>query len=120
MTPGEEAVMDLGRRLDEIARRMDIKDIRDQATLEALRTFVNTEVAAMHKDLATIETALESAVERVDKKVTDVETDMKENYVPVTRFSPLEKVFWALILAVLLGLIGGAISILTGQPGGVS
>jgi hypothetical protein len=120
VTPGEEAVVDLGQRLEDLARRADIKDIRDHAALESLRTYITTEIAAMHKDLEVIDASLAAAVKRVEKQVSDVESEMKDNYVPVTRFSTLEKVFWALILAVLLGLIGGAISILTGQPGGVS
>lgn len=125
MSSGEHAVADLNDRLENLARRFDMKEIRDEAQFQALQTLVQTEVAAMQKDAGVIEAAMKEMKAQLDGKITslgeditELGDDVKNNYVPLTRYGPLEKIFWGVILATLLGLLGGALAILTGQSGG--
>ena len=117
MLPRDEESLELISRVEELARRLDIKEIRDEAESQALRTLIKTEVSSMQKDVGAIMANSEELKKSVTKSVQDSSEQITENYVPINRFSPLEKIFWAVVLAVLLGLIGGALTVLTSRGG---
>lgn len=118
MSTEESLVAVVSSRLEEISRRLDVKEIRDEAQAREIKTFIQTEVASIQKDLGRIDQQITDLESEVERRHSEIIADIKVNYVPVSRFGPLEKVFWAVVVAVLIGLVGGAIAILTGQGSG--
>jgi hypothetical protein len=115
MAGEENLVTDVMSRLGDIVRRLDVKEIRDEAQAREIKTFIQTEVAAIQKDMGRVEQRMVDLEDEVARSRAEITADIRVNYVPISRFGPLEKVFWAVVIAVLLGLVGGAIAILTGQ-----
>lgn len=75
-----DPLVDLERRVDSLASRIDLTDQRNVNDI----------------------TALKADAERIR-----LET------VPMSRFQPLERLFWAETTAVIVALIGGAVAIVT-------
>lgn len=115
MIPKDEESLALHARIEELSRRLDIKEIRDEAESQALRTLIKTEVSSMQKDVGAMIASTNELKSSVVQSMENFDEELRENYVSINRFSPLEKIFWAVILAVLLGLIGGALTMLTSR-----
>lgn len=81
---------DLERRVDSLAAKVDLND----ATIRA-------DIVAMRADI----TALRA------EAVTDA-----ASFVTLARFIPLERLFWAQITAVIVGLVGAVVAITTRSP----
>ena len=74
---------DIERRLSDLTGRVDLAD------------------AAIRADIAAIRVDIERLRET------------NEGYVPLVRYLPVERLFWASITAIVVGLIGGLVAVLT-------
>lgn len=54
--------------------------------------------------------------EAIKKDIALLKEDDKE-FVTLDRYLVMERLFWAAVTALIVGLIGGALAILTGGPG---
>jgi hypothetical protein len=77
---------DLERRVDALAARLDLSDARVKADVDAIKD-----------DIAQIR-------------------EWGKGFVTIARFTPLERLFWTSIAALVVGLIGAVVAIVTRSP----
>ena len=77
---------DLERRIDALAAKVDMSDQAIRSDIDAIR----------------------GDVERL--------REAHEGFVTLARFTPLERLFWAAITALIVGLIGGLVAVVTRTP----
>ncbi len=117
MIPKDEESLALNARVEELSRRLDIKEIRDEAESQALRTLIKTEVKSMQKDVAISVASTDEMRSSTTQTIENLREELVERYVPISRFSALEKIFWAVVLSVLIGLVAGGLTMLTSRGG---
>lgn len=117
MLPRDEESLELLSRVEELARRLDIKEIRDEAESQALRTLIKTEVSSMQKDVAISIASTDDMRSSTAQTIENLREELVQRYVPISRFSALEKIFWAVVLSVLIGLVAGGLTMLTSGGG---
>lgn len=82
-----DPLLDLERRVGRLETKLAVGDVQATAEFEAIK-----------KDIALLK------------------EDDKE-FVTLDRYLVMERLFWAAVTALIVGLIGGALAILTGGPG---
>jgi hypothetical protein len=81
-----DPLRDLERRIDALESKVDMSDQAIRADIDAIR----------------------GDVERL--------REANETFVTLARFTPLERLFWAAITALIVGLIGGLVAVVTRTP----
>ena len=81
-----DPLRDLERRVDALSARLDLTDQN-----------VKNELDGMREDIERLREA-------------------HEGFVTLARFTPLERLFWAAITALIVGLIGGLVAVVTRTP----
>jgi hypothetical protein len=74
---------DIERRLADLSARVDLADANIRADIQGIRVDI--------------------------KRLQDSNTE----FVPMTRYLPIERLFWAALTAIVVGLIGGLIAVVT-------
>jgi (p)ppGpp synthase/HD superfamily hydrolase len=117
MMPSDKEFLELASYVNTLAKRLDIKEIRDEAESQALRTLIKTEVKSMQKDVAISTASTDDMRSSTAQTIENLREELVERYVPISRFSALEKIFWAVVLSVLIGLVAGGLTMLTSRGG---
>ena len=81
-----DPLRDLERRVDSLSARLDMTDQN-----------VKNELDGMREDIGRLREAT-------------------EGFVTLARFTPLERLFWAAVTALIVGLIGGLVAVVTRAP----
>lgn len=77
---------------------------------------LNTASNQTERDKAILEIRLKGEFEAIRKDISELKEDDKE-FVTLDRYLVMERLFWAAVTALIVGLIGGALAILTRGPG---